>query len=170
MKPKKFLPSENIIYKTSLKQEEVLKRLENILEAEKMIRFRIFSKRSSKPYEGYLYGNEFSMSRIISYRNSFLPTINGLVKKELDGTSIKVKMRLPVFAIVFLSIWYGALVLAFIVLIVQTLNKEGFNPVMLVPLGMMIFAYLLTMGAFKFESSKTKNYLKNLLEAEIIEE
>jgi hypothetical protein len=39
----------------------------------------------------------------------------------------------------------------------------------MIPFGMLIFAYVITMGGFKFESNKSKKDLQALLEAEIIE-
>jgi len=37
------------------------------------------------------------------------------------------------------------------------------------PIGMLLFVYILTIAAFKYESSKSKKDLKTLFEAEMIE-
>jgi hypothetical protein len=39
----------------------------------------------------------------------------------------------------------------------------------MIPFGMLIFAYALTMGAFKYESNKSKKDLQTIFEADIIE-
>jgi hypothetical protein len=41
---------------------------------------------------------------------------------------------------------------------------------MLIPFKMLIFAYVLTMCGFKYESNKSKKDLQTMFEAEIIEE
>lgn len=103
-KAMKFLPTENITYKTRLKEDEIIRRLSDCIEPEKTFRFGIFSSGSTKSYEGKINGQTFNIKRIISYRNSFLPRINGVIERDFDGLTIKVKMRLHTFVIVFLCI------------------------------------------------------------------
>lgn len=165
----KFLPTENITYKTRLKEDEIIRRLSDCIEPEKTFRFGIFSSGSTKSYEGQIHGLTFSIKRIIGYRNSFLPRINGVIERDFDGLTIKVKMRLHIFVIVFLCIWCGGVGLGCIAIFTQALNSFEINPVTLIPFGMPIFAYLLTMGGFKFESNKSKKDLQTIFEAEIIE-
>jgi hypothetical protein len=165
----KFLPTENITYKTRLKEEEVVKRLSDLIEPEKTFRFGIFSSGASKSYEGQINGQTFVIKRIIGYRNSFLPRINGIIERDFDGMTIKVKMRLNIFVIVFLCIWCGGVGLGCIAFLIQAFGSSEFNPATLIPFGMLIFVYLLTMGGFKFESNKSKKDLQNIFEADIIE-
>ena len=165
----KFLPTENIIYKTRLKEDEIINRLSGFIEPKKTFRFGIFSSGSAKSYEGQINGKKFKIKRIIGYRNSFLPRIDGIIEREFDGLTIKVKMRLHIFVIVFLCIWCGGVGLACIAFLTQVFNHSGFNPVALIPFGMLIFVYALTMGGFKFESRKSKKDLQNIFEADIVE-
>lgn len=165
----KFLPFENITYKTHLKEDELINRLSEHVESEKRFRFGMFGSGSSKLYEGEISGLTFNLKRIISYRNSFLPRIHGVIEKEMDGSTIKVKMRLSTFVIVFLCFWFGVVGLACIALISEASHLE-FNPAMLIPFGMLGFAYLMTIGGFKYESIKSKKHLQTLFEADIIEE
>lgn len=165
----KFLPTENITYKSRLNEEEIVKRLSDFIEPEKTFRFGVFSKSSTKSYEGQIYGSNFEIKRIIGYRNSFLPRINGSIEKNFDGTTIKVKMRLHILVIVFLCIWCGGVGIACIASLSLTFGIVKFDPMSLIPFGMLIFVYLLTMGGFKFESSKAKQDLQGIFEAEIIE-
>lgn len=165
----KFLPTENITYKTRLKEDEIIRRLSDCVEPEKTFRFDIFSSGSTKKYEGQINGHTFKINRIISYRNSFLPRIEGKIERDLDGLIIKVKMRLHIFVIVFLCIWCSGVGLGCIALLRQALNSSEFNPATLIPFGMLIFVYLLTMGGFKFESNKSKKDLQRIFEADIIE-
>ena len=165
----KFLPTENIIYKTRLKEEEIIRRLSDSIEPEKTFRFGIFSSGTTKSYEGQINGQTFDIKRIISYRNSFLPRINGIIERDFDGMTIKVKMRLHIFVIVFLCIWCGGVGLGCIAFLTQAFSKSEFNPATLIPFGMLIFVYALTMGSFKYESNKSKKDLRTIFEADIIE-
>jgi hypothetical protein len=166
----KFLPTEDITYKTRLKQDEVIQRLAAITEPEKTFRFGMFGNGSTKPYEGQIEGYTFSIKRIINYRNSFLPRINGTIENDFDGVTIKVKMRLHIFVIVFLCIWCGGVGLAFLAFLPQMFSNSEFNPATLISFFMLLFAYGLTMGSFKFESKKSKSDLQKIFDAEIIEE
>lgn len=165
----KFLPTENIIYKTKLKEDEIIKRLSDLIEPEKTFRFGIFGNNSTKPYQGQINGKTFDIKRIINYRNSFLPTINGTIEKTYDGVHIKVKMRLHILVIVFLCFWCSGVLLACIFISVQSMADSEFNPESIIPFGMLLFVYGLTMGAFKAESKKSKKDLQNIFEAEMVE-
>lgn len=164
----KFLPYENITYRTKLKEEEVINRLNNFVEPEKIFRFNFFGNGSSKSYEGDILGNKFYINRIINYRNSFLPRITGTVRTEVYETTIKVKMRLSIFVVIFLCFWCIATCSFCFLGLFFSYKSNTFYNGSLVPLGMLLFAYCLTMGGFKFESYKSRKHLLNLFEAEII--
>ena len=165
----KFLPTENITYKTRLKEEELMRRLSEFIEPEKTFRFGNFRSDYRKPYEGQINGHTFNIKRIISYRNSFLPRIYGIIERDFDGMTIKVKMRLHIFVIVFLCVWCGGLGLGCIAFLTQAFSKSDFNLATLIPFGMLIFVYALTMGGFKHESNKSKKDLQAIFEADKIE-
>ncbi len=120
------------------------------------------------PYEGKISGRYFHINRIIRHRNSFLPRISGTIQPEIDGTIIEVKMQLHVAVIVFILIWCSACVFTILALLISMIGNKEFHLVACLPLGMLLFMYALTMGGFKSESSKSKKYLLELLEAEII--
>jgi hypothetical protein len=159
-----FLPVENLTFKTTLSQVEVINRLKENIEPEKALRFGLFRKDSSKPYEGYLTEKYFNIKRIIGYRNSFLPRINGSIKSENRGTNIKVKMQLQTLVKVFLGIWCLGVGIGFMAILISTISKNKFEPVIFIPLGMLLFAYLLTLVGFKAESSKSINDLERIID------
>ncbi len=165
MKLVKFLPVENIIYKTPLTEDEVIKAVAEKTEPSK---FRFFSSNSSKTYEGKIEGKTFDISRIINYRNSFLPQISGAVSREPDGTAIKIKMQLHPVVFVFIFIFIGIAGLIFFPVLFFLIAKGEFKIELLLGLVFMIFPYALTMGGFKFESVKSKESLRELFKAKII--
>ena len=158
---KYLLPFENITYKTKLSSEETLNKLSEIIEPKKTFRMTgIFGSSNHKPYEGSIYRNTFNINRIISYRNSFLPRIHGKVEKDFNSTKINVKMRLHTGVIIFMFIWCGLVGGIGCLIAASTfLNSEHFEPAALIPFGMLIFAYAMTTGGFKYESAKSKKDL-----------
>ena len=166
----KFLPFESIIYKTSLKEDEIISRLSEIVETEKFLGFGLFRAESTKSYEGYISGHYFKIHKIIMYRNSFLPQIKGIIERTEDGILIKVKMRMYLFVIIFVSLWCSLVGTICVGVLRELLFNFEFSAVSIVPLIMFSFAYGLTMGGFKYESIKSKRELQKIFEAEIIKE
>ena len=79
-----FLPHENLTYKTHLSKKEIIRRLRYETEPKQLIRIgSIFGRH--KEYEGTINENSFEISRIISYRNSFLPRIKGEIEESKAG-------------------------------------------------------------------------------------
>ncbi|MBD2700512.1 hypothetical protein IC229_07695 [Spirosoma sp. BT702] len=139
------------------------------MEPRKAIRFDLFGSSSTMPYEGEITGNRFSISRIIGYRNSFLPQISGVIQADVQGTIVRVKMGLHPLVIAFLCAWVGFAGMLLPVSIASLFgSRNQFEKMDLLPLGMLVFVYALTMGGFKFESSRSRNDLLELFEAEII--
>ncbi len=164
----KYLPFENITYETKLDTEEILNRINEIIEPKKAFRMTgIFGSGNHKPYEGSIIGNSFNINRIIGYRNSFLPRIKGNVEKGFHSTKVNVKMRLHPFVLIFLFVWCGGVGIGLLALLSTAIENGKFEPFILTPLAMLLFAYGLTTGGFKYESIKSKKYLAQLLDAEI---
>ncbi len=161
-----FLPWENLIYKTDLTETELRERINQNIEPKKTLRFG-FKNKNTKPYEGYLNGNNFEINRIINYRNSFLPQIKGEITQANGVTRINVKMRMHIFVYIFLSIWCGGVGLVFVNFLISAIKSNNFEPSIFIPLGMLIFFYLMTTGGFKFESSKSKKDLEKILNSKI---
>lgn len=166
----KYLPAEDITYKTKLTATTLVQRLKDSIEPERAFRFGLFQRRETKPYQGKVVGNSFNISRIISYRNSFLPRISGSIENTSGGSLIKVKMRLHVAVIIFMCIWGGIVGAVGFLFLSQAFGSTDFDPMTLIPLGMLVVFYVVIMLAFKYESNQSKADLQSLFEAEIIEE
>lgn len=165
----KYLPKEDLVFFSPLKKEEVLVRLANILEPEKIFRIRFLGlgRQAGKFYEGWITNDSFDMRRIIGYKNSFLPRISGTVEDTSGGSLIHVKMRLQVFVLIFMIVWMSLAGLAAVICTMVLIKSTVFEPFLLIPIGMFVFGYALSMGAFKYESRRTKEDLKHFFEATI---
>ena len=161
----KLLPTELIIYKTHLSVSEVINTLAENVEP---VKYRFFSNNPSRIYEGNIQGNIFKINRIIGYRNSFLPRINGVVSGELDGTAVKVKMNIHPAAAVFIAVFFSFFLFGWMIALASAILNGKFEIGLLFGIVLILFPYALTMGGFKFESLKTKENLKELFQAKII--
>lgn len=161
----KFLPYEHTTYKTRLKPAEVTERLMKITEPKKVIRSAYFGSKSGKQYEGEIGLNSFTITRIIGYRNSFLPRIKGRVETDVEGACIRLTMHLPVFVGVFIGFWCAAVGFACVVVLTRSIQLGVFHAYGLIPFAMLLFAYGLTMGAFLYETKRSKNDLSQLWDA-----
>lgn len=162
----KYLPFENIIYTTPLDIDEVKQRLERILEPKKVFRIKeLFSRTYQRPYCGTITGNSFRITRRIIYNNAFQPQIKGEIEKDLYGVRLHVKMRLHPLVLVFMSIWLGITAIICLATLVFIVMNDHFEPMTLIPFGMLIFGYALMLGGFKYESIKSKSDLAQLWEA-----
>lgn len=159
----KLLPIEHITYRTKLREEEVFKRLSDLVEPGMMFRTISFRGSSTKLYEGVIDGRRFQISRIKEHRNSNL-VIKGIIEKGYDGLSIKIEMRLNIFIMVFMFLVCGTLGLICI-----SLLRQSFPPQNLGPFGLLLFIYVLTIGGFNSESNKSKKDLQRVFEADLIE-
>lgn len=170
----KYLPVENYVMTSKLSNEEVKRRLTDNIEPKKSVRLSVYNRGSNKPYEGQILGDTFTISRIINYRNPFLPVITGHFSTLLGKTQIKVKMRPVTFVLIFISLWLGivGLVCLGILLIgliqFKQVLQNGFSPMILIPFGMFLFGCLLITLAFKAESKKSKKFLQQLFEGQEI--
>ncbi len=166
-----FLPYENLTYKTRLSKEEILKRLNEVTEPKKMIRWTgIFANKNHLAYEGTIEESGFLINRIIDNRNSFLPQITGSIQKESDQSStITLKMRLHIFVLVFMGIWLSVVGLVSIAVLSSLFFIDGnneFNFAVFIPFFMFLFGLLMPTFAFRYEANKSKRFFENLFEVE----
>ncbi len=181
----KFLLYKNIKYKSKLNPAEIVQRLKENTEhknssslflsfSEFTISFSGFSFRSSnrysKPYIGQIDESEFTLKRVIHYRNSVLPIIKGTIHKDFDGTTINVQMRLHTSMIVFFCIWCGIVGFMGIGTSLHLFNFPDTDIATIGPFVMLLFGVLIIIGAFQYESNKSTHDLIEILDAEIIEE
>ena len=169
---KKILPFEKLIYSSKLTKEELLTHLENEIEAEKSFGFGAHNYSYSKPYIGKIYNNTFEIKRVINYRNSFLPKINGEIQNDINGSKINIKMDPSEIVKVFMILWLGGVLLGCIATAYNIIFNDGLNSegrfFMLIPFFMLIFGVVMVSFGFKAESKKSIKDLEEILKAKII--
>ncbi len=158
--------TENLIYRTQLSENQVIEKLQDCIAPKKD--FSLFDRYNNtsngKLYEGKISGKTFEVSRIINYRNSFLPVIMGNITQENNATLIKINMRLHKFVNVFVLIWF--VFFAFVVILIMTKEVNFLLELYVIPFVVLTIFF----GAFKFETNKSKKDFQQIFETEIIEE
>src|SRR5215831_2534302 len=147
-----LVPFERLTLRSRLKSDELYRRLAAAVEPARWYR-NPFSREQHKPYEGEIAPNGFRISRVIRYRNSFLPTIIGRIRADEAGSAIDMVLRLHLFVAVFMVVWLGGAAAGAIVGAVEISHGHA-SAVGLIPLGLFIFGYVLMQGGFVFESRK----------------
>jgi hypothetical protein len=159
---KKILPIENIHYLSTLNKEELITLLKKEIDSNNL------STKNHENYIGKIFANKFELKKVINYKNSFLPVINGEIVDGLNGAKIHVKMKLIGFVKVFIIFWLSMAFIAFITSLVTFLCNDISITIILIPLIMLIFGIALTSIGFKSESKKSIKDLEEILKAKII--
>ena len=170
----KYLPYENLTYKTHLSKEEIVKRLSEETQPNHWLLKKRFSFNGKyKSYEGVINEDSFKISRvIIDYQNSFVPQIKGKIEEVNDShnskkTLIHIKMRLYPFVIVFLSLFMALGSPIFITILAREIQNPSISnvPFFVSPL-LIIIILVFICRAFYSEGNKSKQFFENLFEVE----
>lgn len=111
----KLYPYANLKFKTSLSKEEILGRLNVVVEPVK--KYRMPLSTSQKPYEGKVNEDDFSMMLLAKYARKNMAPVRGKIDQALGGYVVNAKIRLHIigylvllFALaIFLVIFYSVL-------------------------------------------------------------
>lgn len=114
----------------------------------------------SQPFQGTLSETEFKLTRVIWYRNSFLPVVRGELRPGGGGgTIVRLTMRLQVSTAAFMVVWIGFVAVA--VPWQRLYGPQGVNPNALTPIGMLLFGLLLTIVGFYPEARKAERLIRD---------
>jgi hypothetical protein len=155
-----ILPYERLTIETTLTVEEAQRRLAESVEPRKNIGWPL--QQRSKPFEGSITDEHFEISRVISYRNSFLPRISGRIRQGSQGATIEATLALHVVVMIFMIVWLLGVGCAALVVLSAAIGAGTFELFGLIPIGMFVFGVLLCTLGFNFEAAKAKSLLKQL--------
>lgn len=133
-----FLPVDRSYYNTDLSPKEAMEKVQTILEP------------NSRYYAKSIESNKFKIRRCISYRNDFLPIVEGYIEPYKKGSKVTINMRPDIYVLIFIPIFL------IVILGFAFTNFQFF-----------IFGYLLILVYFKYESFITKKDLEELFEVKM---
>jgi hypothetical protein len=157
----KLIPFERFTIKSDKNESELIYSLTDNIEQKKHFRLK---RNNIKPYEGKIENNSFKINRIIYYRNPFLPVIKGkLITQNHKGTDIKIIIRIKYFILLFMLFWSFGPTLFFINFPPETIIAPLIISVVWITIG-----YLFLFLPFNFERNKSKEFLTELLNSNVI--
>jgi len=165
-----LLPFVTVKLHTKLSFENVIEKLDSIIELKKFSPFGNFGY--SKPFRGELFEDSFTMIRNnVLYQNSFMPVIKGKIIRKSGHTIIDIFMRMHLFVVIFMGFWLGIPLLLTCKFLFDFLVRQyGTLLTSFFPMVFFVFGYILMMVSFTFENKKAQKMLKKLLDAEIFDE
>lgn len=114
---------------------------------------------------GEIADYEFKIIPVLSYRNSFVPVIKGLIRPDGRGTRIFITMKLHGAVTAFCTVWFG-FVLFFMPFGVLLVSAEGFLqalPILLGPAAMFLGGQALVRFGFGRPAEQSRKKLMELL-------
>jgi hypothetical protein len=158
-----LLPYKRLVFETQFSKDEIVRRL-MIEVAPRRPPLDLFEKRPEK-FEGEVSATGFKISRIIRYRNSFRPVVEGQLFPLVKGVRIEVRMRLHTTILIFSILWLSLAVVGAGAFIFQIISTGKFEGAMFIPLGMLLFYCLLVTIGFGVEADKAGKLLGDIFEA-----
>jgi hypothetical protein len=158
-------PYRRLTLETSAPVVHVLKRIEQDVEPRKLWRF----SRVHRDFEGVVLRSNFKITRIIHYRNSFLPVMVGTVQPRLQGgTRVEITMRLNRAIAAIMMLWAGVAVAVLLYrgLLASGAQRGNSLGALGFALAMACFAYIICAGGFNFEARRAIDILTGILKAE----
>lgn len=123
-----------------------------------------------RDFTGTVSAAGFTISRVIDYRNSMLPRIEGwVVAHPAGGSRLRLQHRLATFTLVFGAVWLlgvGSLVLGMLPLLAKVVWAGRWREISgpdFIPVGMLVFGLLLLTVPFWLEVRQSRPRLLALL-------
>src|SRR5438067_5331361 len=124
----KLWPTDSFEIETTMSEEEIASALRKWIEPRKT--FRLSWDHAA--FEGSFTNDGFKITRIIHYRNGFLPVVRGRFLAGPSGTRVKIEMRLQKFSAIFMAVWFGGVILGVAWAITVLLTRHTrFDPMLL---------------------------------------
>jgi hypothetical protein len=157
-------PYQKLVFKSPLSREEITRRLTREV-SDRQWSVGLFEKRREL-FEGTISDEGFKISRIIRYRNSFRPVIQGQFSPSVKGMRVEVTLRLHGAMLAFSIVWLSIVGMGLAAGAARVLSTGQVGAQMLGPLAALVFFYLLVTLGFGFEARKASKLLSGVFEAE----
>ncbi len=160
----KLLPYDSFEIDTPMSAKAIIGVLTDTVEPTRWFRL----SKDHKTFQGTVEHDGFKITRIIHYRNSFLPVVRGRFAPGPSGFTVTVTMRLHPFVMAFMCLWFGGVGLGVVASLAGlAFGRAEADPMLLIPFGMLLFGWALVSGAFWFEAKKTKPILLDMMKGRI---
>ena len=163
----KILPSEKLTLITEFSKTEVIEKLKSSSIPKQSFNNRNKIILTDKKFEGSINDDCFNVTRIINYRNSFLPVINGKINDKLNGAEIEIELKPASFVKGLMTLWFGGVSFAFITTLFGAILGETPIHVVIFPLFMLLMGFGILKFGFSTESENSKKDLMEVLQAKI---
>jgi hypothetical protein len=169
----KLLPYDNLTLHTPLSPVEVIARVKSVT-TQTGSTFVYWGLSIPDGFIGSVNENSFSISFHRRFRkNSFRPVVNGAVEPGVGGSIINLKMRMNLFVVISLAVWFMLALAACAITLSQFFANPGAFTVdsldLLIPLGMVVFFYGAILISFHSGSKSARETLESLLQARVVE-
>lgn len=111
-----------------------------------------------KFFRGEIYDDSFKIQRCVRGQMGLVPLAYGAIAETEDGAKININIRRYKWINFFMGFWFGGV--AFLAISIFIVNTRYF----FIPLGMLIYGFLLNYIPYKTESKKARAKLNELFE------
>lgn len=148
-----LIPYKRIAITTLLSPEAARQRVIEVVEPRRFVRVPPIRG----PYQGTVQNNTFKATRIITYRNSFLPVVCGSIEPNTTGSTVHITFRPNLFVLVLMTMWLGCvtffLTIGIVSQAVELIVGTAF---------MWVVGYGMWLGGFVFEARKAEAFFTEL--------
>ncbi len=157
-----LIPYKHFVINTNLSSEEAGRlAADNLAPPRSLFQARIYGKK----FEGSVASDGFTINRIIRYRNSFLPVLNGRFKPHKKGTKIDIYVTWHPIILVLSPIFFYPFFEMVVMAIKDLLINGHINASNLDSMGTPIgFLYLIGQILFVFEAKKAERFVRMIYE------
>jgi hypothetical protein len=128
----KLWPTDRFEVETTMSVDDVVEALKTKIEPKRW--FRLSPSHAS--FQGTISRDGFKITRIIQYRNSFLPIVTGRFLPGNSGIKVAIRLGLHPLVVAFLCVWFGGVGIAAIAAIFVLLTRQTqAAPLLLIPIG-----------------------------------
>ena len=153
-------PTLKIEYYSSLTSEEVIARINNRIEPENGLDYKLMS---NKKYIGTVGKTSFLIRpRFFGIRGA-KPEINGIVESQGNGSKISLIVSPTLITKVFMGFWLGFAGLACIFITIESVFSREFSWAVLIPYVFFIFGYGLMWAGVVFGTEPDNVLILDLL-------